>query len=132
MTPDEEQLLGARILVVEDSPVIQRLIDMTLSPVGYEVEFAASGTEGLEQARAGAPDLLILDIGLPGMDGWEVLEALRAEEETSSLPVMVLTAHGRANVQDEADLRGANLALSKPFDPADFRAAVASLTQAAA
>ncbi len=132
MTPHEEQLLGARILVVEDSPVIQRLIEMTLKPVGYEVDFAASGPDGLEQARTGAPDLLILDIGLPGMDGWEVLEALRADEETNSLPVMVLTAHGRANVQDEADLKGANLALSKPFDPADFRAAVASLTQAAA
>ena len=119
------------ILVVEDSPVIQRLIEMTLKPLGYTVEFSSSGTEGLERARASGPDLVILDIGLPGMDGWEVLEALRADENTHSMPVMVLTAHGRANVQDEADLKGANLALSKPFDPADFRAAVASLTQAA-
>ena len=124
--------MGARVLVVEDSPVIQRLIEMTLKPSGYVVEFAASGTDGLQQAQAAPPDLVILDIGLPGMDGWEVLEALRAGDETHSLPVMVLTAHGRASVQDEADLKGANLALSKPFDPADFRAAVASLTQAAA
>lgn len=124
--------MSGRILVVEDSPVIQRLIEMTLKPSGYEVAFSASGPDGLEKARASRPDLLILDIGLPGMDGWEVLEALRADEETKGLPVMVLTAHGRANVQDEADLKGANLALSKPFDPADFREAVASLTQSQA
>ncbi len=124
--------MPSRILVVEDSPVIQRLIGMTLKPVGYEVEFCGSGTDGLDRARASRPDLVILDIGLPGMDGWEVLEALRADEETRTMPVMVLTAHGRASVQDQADLKGANLALSKPFDPSDFRDAVASLTQSQA
>ena len=124
--------MPSRVLVVEDSPVIQRLIEMTLKPAGYEVEFCSSGVDGLARARADRPDLVILDIGLPGMDGWEVLEALRADEETKSMAVMVLTAHGRASVQDEADLKGANLALSKPFDPADFREAVASLTQSQA
>ncbi len=124
--------MPARILVVEDSPVIQRLIEMTLRPAGYEVAFCASGIEGLERAQIERPDLLILDIGLPGMGGWEVLEALRADEETKNMPVMVLTAHGRSNVQDEADLKGANMALSKPFDPADFREAVAGLTQSQA
>ena len=70
--------MPSRILVVEDSPVIQRLIGMTLKPAGYEVEFCGSGTDGLDRARASHPDLVILDIGLPGMDGWEVLEASTA------------------------------------------------------
>ena len=123
--------MAQRVLVVEDSPVIQRLIDMTLRSGGFDVEFSDSGTEGLEKAKTGAHDIVILDIGLPGLDGWEVLQALRENEPTKDLPVIVLTAHGRARVQDEADSRGANLALSKPFNPADFRDAVSSLLRAA-
>ncbi|MCP4249790.1 MAG: response regulator [bacterium] len=123
--------MAQRVLVVEDSPVIQRLIDMTLKAGGFEVEFSDSGPDGLEKARTCSHDVVVLDIGLPGLDGWQVLEALRAEEATKSLPVIVLTAHGRARVQDEADSKGANLALSKPFNPVDFRAAVASLLPAA-
>lgn len=124
--------MGQRILVVEDSPVIQRLIDMTLKSAGFEVEFSDNGVEGLEKARSCSHDMVILDIGLPGLDGWQVLEALREEEATLALPVMVLTAHGKAKVQDEAHSKGANLALSKPFNPVDFRAAVTSVIQQAA
>ena len=121
-----------RVLVVEDSPVIQRLIDMTLRSGGFEVDFSDSGTEGLEKALTDTHDVVVLDIGLPGLDGWQVLEAIRANEATATLPVIVLTAHGRAKVQDEADSKGANLALSKPFNPGDFRAAVASVIADAA
>lgn len=121
----------ARVLVVEDSPVIQRLIEMTLKPSGLEVSFSSSGTDGLARIQAEGPDIVILDIGLPGMDGWEVLAALRAEADTADVPVIVLTAHGRASVQDEASDRGANMALSKPFNPVDFREAVTSLLPAA-
>ncbi|MBT8217126.1 MAG: response regulator, partial [Acidimicrobiia bacterium] len=81
--------MAQRILVVEDSPVIQRLIGMTLKSGGFEVEFSDSGTDGLEKALTATHDVVILDIGLPGIDGWEVLEALRANESTRSLPVIV-------------------------------------------
>ena len=124
--------MSDRVLVVEDSPVIQRLIDMTLRAGGFEVEFSDSGTEGLEKALTNSYDVVVLDIGLPGLDGWQVLERIRANGPTANLPVIVLTAHGRAKVQDEADSKGANLALSKPFNPADFRAAVASVVADAA
>lgn len=120
-----------RVLVVEDSPVIQRLIDMTLKSGGFEVEFSDSGTEGLEMAKTCLHDIVVLDIGLPGLDGWQVLQALRENEPTRDLPVIVLTAHGRARVQEEADSKGANLALSKPFNPVDFREAVSALLRAA-
>jgi len=122
--------VARRVLVVEDSPVIQRLIDMTLKSGGFEVEFSDSGIDGLEKAKTCTHDVVVLDIGLPGLDGWQVLEAIRANEPTATLPVIVLTAHGRARVQDEADSKGANLALSKPFNPVDFREAVASLLAA--
>ncbi len=123
--------MAPRILVVEDSPVIQRLIDMTLRAGGFDVEFSDSGPDGLEKAMTASHDVVILDIGLPGLDGWQVLEALRAHEPTATLPIIVLTAHGRARVQDEADSKGANLALSKPFNPVEFREAVSSLLPAA-
>ena len=116
-----------RVLVVEDSPVIQRLIDMTLRAGGFEVEFSDSGTDGLDKALTNTHDVVVLDIGLPGLDGWQVLQRIRGNDATATLPVIVLTAHGRAKVQDEADSNGANMALSKPFNPADFRAAVASV-----
>ena len=121
-----------RVLVVEDSPVIQRLIDMTLRAAGFEVDFSNSGTDGLEKALTNTHDVVVLDIGLPGLDGWQVLERIRANDATSTLPVIVLTAHGRAKVQDEADTKGANMALSKPFNPAEFRAAVSSVIDDAA
>jgi CheY-like chemotaxis protein len=105
---------------------------MTLRSGGFEVEFSATGTGGLDLALTNSHDVVVLDIGLPGLDGWEVLERIRANEATSTLPVIVLTAHGRSSVQDEADNKGANLALSKPFNPADFRAAVTSVIDAAA
>jgi CheY-like chemotaxis protein len=100
---------------------------MTLRASGFEVEFSNTGTGGLERALTNSHDVVVLDIGLPGLDGWEVLERIRANEATATLPVIVLTAHGRSKVQEEADSKGANLALSKPFNPADFRAAVSSV-----
>lgn len=116
----------ARLLVVEDSPVIQKLIGMCLQGQGHELTFSASGSEGLELACTGEFDAVVLDIGLPGIDGWTVLSEIRAGDLTANLPVMVLTAHGRA-VQQKADERGANMALSKPFNPGDFRQAVNDL-----
>jgi CheY-like chemotaxis protein len=120
-----------RILVVEDSPVIQKLIDMCLRDMGVDITFCSSGDKGLQHAMSEPYHLVVLDIGLPGMDGWTVLSEIRAHDATSNLPVMVLTAHGRS-VQQKADERGANMALSKPFNPADFRQAVGELAKKAA
>ena len=105
---------------------------MTLRSGGFEVDFSDSGPDGLEKALTNTHDVVVLDIGLPGLDGWQVLERIRANDATSTLPVIVLTAHGRSKVQDEADTKGANMALSKPFNPADFRAAVSSVISDAA
>lgn len=99
---------------------------MCLKGQGVELTFSGAGPEGLELARTQSFDGLVLDIGLPGMDGWTVLSELRQDPATAGLPVMVLTAHGRS-VQQKADERGANMALSKPFNPGDFRQAVTDL-----
>ena len=119
----------ARLLVCEDSPVIQKLIDMCLQPMGIEIEFHADGAEGLEAALTNPPDAMVLDIGLPTMNGWEVLTELRKQPQTATIPVMVLTAHGKHMVARQADEHNADSALSKPFNPTEFRMAVTRLIE---
>ncbi len=116
-----------KVLVVEDSPGIRRLIEVSLRPIDVELIARADGPTGLEAARADQPDLLVLDIGLPGMDGWEVLERIRAEEATASLPVVVLTAHAEEESRRRAHDGGANAFITKPFHPQAFRTSVAEL-----
>jgi DNA-binding response OmpR family regulator len=87
--------LSTRLLLVDDDPKLCRLMHDYLAPLGYEVSMAHTGAEGLEMAAAGAFDAMILDVMMPGMDGFEVLKRLRAK---SNLPVLMLTGLG-----DEAD-----------------------------
>ncbi|MEX2323646.1 MAG: response regulator [Acidimicrobiia bacterium] len=110
-----------RVLVVEDSAVIQRLITVCLRPAGVEVETRDDGPTGLEAAIEHLPDLIILDVGLPRMDGWEVLERIRADERTKSIKVLVLTAHAQEETRERADRGGADAFLTKPFRPDDLR-----------
>jgi len=102
-----------RILVVEDEAVVLEVLCDVLVRAGFAVEQAHDGSEALERLVAAQPDLLVLDIGLPDMDGWEVLKRLRGEERTRNLPVLVLTGltHVRA---DQALALGADEFLGKP------------------
>jgi CheY-like chemotaxis protein len=113
--------VAKRVLVVEDSAVIQRLISVCLRPAGVEVETRADGPSGLEAALEMQPDLLILDVGLPRMDGWEVLERIRTDDRTKGVKVLVLTAHAQEETRERADRGGADAFLTKPFRPDDLR-----------
>jgi CheY-like chemotaxis protein len=119
--------MGRRVLVVEDSAVIRRLIDVCLRPARIEVIMREDGPSGLTAAVEDPPDLLVLDIGLPEMDGWQVLDRLRADERTKRLPVLVLTAHAEEESRRRADRGGANAFVTKPFQPAEFRRLVLTL-----
>ncbi len=119
--------MGQRVLVVEDSAVIRRLIEVCLRPADLEVLMREDGPSGLAAAQTEAPDLLVLDIGLPEMDGWQVLDHLRSVPETRSLPVLVLTAHAEEESRRRADEGGADAFVTKPFQPNDFRQEVLSL-----
>ena len=105
-----------RALVVEDAEATQRLIEMTLMFEGWEVEVAGDGEAGLEAAFRQTPDLVVLDIALPNIDGWQVLEALRRHPNTASVPVIVITAHDSAESKTRADIATADAFLGKPFD----------------
>lgn len=122
--------MPARVLVVEDSQVIQRLIEVCLRPAGFQVETRDDGPTGLEAALENPPDLLILDVGLPRMDGWEVLSRLRADSRTENLTVLVLTAHAQEETRQRADRGGADAFLTKPFRPNDLRRVASQLVEA--
>ncbi|MBM3216146.1 response regulator [Candidatus Poribacteria bacterium] len=106
-----------RILVVDDEPDILDLIELTLRSEEFDVLTARNGIEALEVARTSSPDLVLLDLSMPGMDGFETMEALRADERTSGTPIILLTA--RVQIADK--LRGlssgADDYITKPFEP---------------
>lgn len=119
--------MAQRVLVVEDSAVIRRLIEVCLRPASLEVVMREDGPQGIEAATSENPDLLVLDIGLPEMDGWEVLDHLRSNPATKNLPVLVLTAHAEEESRRRADEGGADAFVTKPFQPNDFRQEVLNL-----
>lgn len=121
--------VAKRVLVVEDSEVIQRLIEVCLRPAGFEIEMRADGHAGIAAARDLMPDLIILDVGLPGLDGWEVLSRLRADENTANLTVLILTAHAQDETKARANADGADAFLSKPFRPHDLRVVAQQLIE---
>jgi DNA-binding response OmpR family regulator len=112
--------MPATVLVVDDDPVIQKLLRVNFEMEGYDVLSAADGAEGLDQARAGSPDVIILDVMMPKMNGLEVLAALKADAGTDTIPVILLSAKAQAgDVQAGLD-RGADAYVTKPFDPLDL------------
>ncbi len=106
-----------RALIVDDSEVLRRLIEMCLRPVGFEIATAGCGSEALEVAASFEPDLILLDIGLPDMTGWDVLAAL----QDSEIPAKVLILSGYEDVHTEAKRLGADGALVKPFRNNELR-----------
>ena len=105
-----------RILIVDDDPGIRAIVRINLEKEGYQVATAENGIEGLEQARAQRPDLILLDMMMPGMDGLEVLERLKTDDTMRSIPVVMLTAVELPDVIAGTYDRGADWHLLKPFD----------------
>jgi two-component system, OmpR family, phosphate regulon response regulator PhoB len=111
---------GERILVVDDEPDIVALVAYHLAKAGYRVSTAASGTEAIEAVRRERPALLVLDLMLPGMTGYEVLEQVRANEPTRDLAVLMLTARREEPDRIKGLSLGADDYLTKPFSPQEM------------
>jgi len=123
--------MGKRVLLAEDEPNIAVSLQFLLNRAGYEVRILESGADALREARAWAPDLMILDVMLPEMDGLEVLAKLRAEAPGRPLPVLMLTAKGARETQEAALSAGADAFITKPFANSEVLAVVARLAQGA-
>jgi adenylate cyclase len=116
------------ILAVDDQPANLRLLDAVLSPRGYRVVSASSGGQALELLPSAGADLVLLDIVMPGIDGYEVCRRIRSAPETAFLPVVMITASGNQE-KTRAIEAGADDFVSKPFDQSELLARVASLTR---
>jgi DNA-binding response OmpR family regulator len=108
--------MDKKILLIEDDPVSRKFMELILQKEGFQVMTAVNGLEGLRKARTESPDLLVLDVMLPGLDGFEICYRLRSEPDTSKLPILILSAKGQDSDRDAALKVGANAFLSKPVD----------------
>jgi DNA-binding response OmpR family regulator len=121
----------SRILVVEDEKDIAQLIAHYLTRAGHTVETIGSGAAALTAAKSSTPDLVILDLMLPGMDGLLVCQALRSEAATAAVPIIMLTARGEESERIAGLELGADDYVTKPFSPRELTARVAALLRRA-
>jgi DNA-binding response OmpR family regulator len=116
-----------KILLIEDTLEMQKLIQTNLSARSYEVIAASDGEQGLWLAHRRQPDLILLDIHLPGMTGWEVLRTLKSDIQTKSIPVIVMTASELPNDAQRAEELGAAWYFAKPFHLHEFIAVIGKI-----
>lgn len=110
----------ALILVVEDNPGNQLLTSSVLEREGYEVELAESSVEALERVAARLPDLILMDVQLPGMDGLSFTKVLKSAPETAGIPIVALTAHAMSGDREDALTAGCVGYIAKPIDTRTF------------
>ena len=108
--------MPAKILLVEDNEMNRDMLSRRLVRNGYEVLIAIDGGEGLAKARAESPDLILMDMSLPGLDGWEATRQLKAEPGTRGIPVIALTAHAMAGDKQKALSAGCDDFDTKPVE----------------
>lgn len=117
----------ARVLVIDDEPDVRWLLRVSLESVGHEVLLAEDGLRGVAMAQRQKPDAIVLDLMMPVMDGYGVLEALGRDHRTSHVPVLVLTAKALPEEEERCAEAGARRFLTKPFDPTDLAEELSSL-----
>jgi DNA-binding response OmpR family regulator len=116
-----------KILVIEDDPATSRLVDYSLRHEGYQVITSSNGLDGIRKAHSESPDLVILDVMLPGMDGFEICHRLRAEPDTAKLPILMFSAKAQEIDRETGIKVGADDYLTKPSAPADIVSRVEKL-----
>jgi CheY-like chemotaxis protein len=105
-----------KILLVEDNEMNRDMLSRRLLKAGFEMVIAVDGEQAVDLARSEAPDLILMDISLPGLDGWEATRLLKARPETRSIPIIALTAHAMAGDREKSLAAGCNDYDTKPID----------------
>lgn len=112
-----------KVLVVDDSKNIRKLITVVLKKEGYEFTEAKNGIEALEKVKIVRPDLVILDIIIPGIDGLKVCEEIRKDPKSKDTAIIILTSESTYEAREQAHKAGADIFMMKPFEPQDLRTA---------
>lgn len=120
---------GRLVLIVDDVPDNRELYVQYLTYFGYRAAEAGDGQDALEKAAGLKPDVVVMDLSLPGMDGWEATRRLKANPATRHIPVIALTGHALSGSDEHALAAGCDAFLTKPCDPADLAAAIDRLSQ---
>ena len=115
------------VLVVDDDPHIVRVVEINLTQEGYQVRTASDGEEALASIAAARPDLVVLDVMMPRLDGFEALKRLKGDPATADIPILMLTARAQDEDVFEGYGTGAQWYLTKPFDPVELRRVVRHL-----
>ena len=124
-------MTSANILVIEDSPLNMELVTDLLEVNGYKVMQAIEAQSGIDMAVRAHPDLILMDVQLPGMDGLAAIRHLKGDTRTSAIPVVALTAHAMVGDQEKAEAAGCNGYVVKPIDTRQFPKMIASFLNAA-
>lgn len=119
--------MGKRVLLIEDEPNIIEAISFILSRDGWAVDTHSNGHDAVDVVRAKTPDLVILDVMLPGKSGYDILSELREDAATRDLPVLMLTARGQTKDRELAERIGASRFMTKPFSNAEVLEALREL-----
>ena len=118
--------MGQRILVVDDDNSNLELARKILGASGYDVLLARDGHEAVKAAVTSSPDLILMDLSLPGLNGWEAVQQIR-NRVARAIPIVALTAHAMAGDREQALAAGCTEYLAKPYKPVDLRAKISSL-----
>jgi DNA-binding response OmpR family regulator len=118
-----------RILIVDDEPDLLETIQVTLETAGYECLVAYDGFRGLDRARNEKPDLIVVDVMLPGLNGYKICRLLKFDEQYKRIPIIMLTAEAQEKDRLIAEETGADYYMTKPFAPDKLIAKVAELLE---
>jgi DNA-binding response OmpR family regulator len=121
--------MTGRVLLIEDEPNIIEAIRFILSREGWRVDTHSNGEDAVEMVRSKTPDVVILDVMLPGRSGYDILREMREDPALANLPVLMLTARGQSKDREMAERAGASRFMTKPFSNAEVLDAVRALRQ---
>ena len=120
---------GCKVLIIDDEKLLVKSTSMGLKCYDFEPEGALDGLEGLLMAEKSRPDIILLDIMMPGIDGWEVLKRLKSDDNLKDIPVVIFTAKEYSNGKSDAALKGAVDFIQKPFELDDLVALLKKYTK---
>ena len=123
-------MAGERILLVEDNPMNRRVSEFLLKAQGYLVDEARDGQEALDKVKANPPDLILMDLQLPGLDGFAATKKIKQDSSTRHIPVVALTAYAMSGDAERAIQAGCDGYITKPIDPDEFHKTVAGYLNA--